>query len=104
MYININKCKIYIYIYNIYNDKNLQNIAGNRKHRKKANKPYSDVVKPVVSSIEKALESDKTVFDLKNIQSILLRDENFNSSKIKTLLQTFVMIVLIQALLPQMFH
>ena len=40
-------------------------------------------VKFVVSSIEETPESGKTVVDLKNIQSILLRDENLNSSKIQ---------------------
>ena len=49
------KCK------NIGFDKNLKNITDSPQHRKKKNKFYSDVVKSVVSSIEEALESGKTV-------------------------------------------
>ena len=64
-------------------DKNLQNIKDNRQYRKKTNKLYSDIVKSVVLSIEEAPESGNTVVDLKNIQSILLTDENLNSSKIQ---------------------
>ena len=37
----------------------------------------------VDKSVEKAPESGKTIVDLKNIESILLRDENLNSSKIQ---------------------
>ena len=44
---------------------------------------FSNVDKSVVSSTEKAPESGKTIVDLKNIESILLRDENLNSSKIQ---------------------
>ena len=64
-------------------DKNIQNIKDNRQYRKKKNKLYSDIVKSVVSSTDEATESENTVADLKNIQSILLRDENLNSSKIQ---------------------
>ena len=43
----------------------------------KKNKLYRDAVKSVVLSIEEAPENGKTVIDLKNIHSILLRDEKF---------------------------
>ena len=59
------------------------NITDNRQYRKKKTKLYSDVVKPIVSSIEETPESGKTVVDLKNIHSILLRDKDFNSYKIQ---------------------
>lgn len=39
---------------------------------------FSNVDKSVVSSTEKAPESGKTIVDLKNMESILLRDENFS--------------------------
>ena len=64
--------------------KNLQNITDNTHYRKRQNKLYSDVVKSIDSSVEEAPESGKTIIDLKNIQSILLRDENLKSSKIQT--------------------
>ena len=51
---------------------------------KKQNKLYSDVVKSVDSSVEEAPESGKTSINLKNIQSMLLRDENLKSSKIQS--------------------
>ena len=58
-----------------------QNITDNRQYRKRKTKLYSDVVKSVDSSTEEAPGSGKTIIDLKNIESILLRDENLNSSK-----------------------
>ena len=64
--------------------KNLQNVTDNRHYRKKQNKLYSDVVKSTDLSIEEAPESGNTIIDLKNIQSILLRDENLKSSKIQS--------------------
>ena len=63
---------------------NLQNVADNRQYRKRKTKLYSDVVKSVDSSTEEAPESRKTIIDLENIQSILLRDENLISSKIQS--------------------
>ena len=84
---------VYIYLYIIYVyinkskvigfDKNLQNITDNKQYRKEKTKLHSDVVKVFASSNEEAPESGKTVVDLKNIQSILLRDKNLNSSKIQ---------------------
>ena len=64
--------------------KNLQNVTDKRQYRKKQNKLYSDVVKSVDSSSEEAPESGKTIIDLKNIQSLLLRDEDLKSSKIQS--------------------
>ena len=64
--------------------KNLQNVTDNRQYRKKQNKLYSDVAKSVDSSTEEAPECGKTIIDLKNIQFILLRDENLKSSKIQS--------------------
>ena len=61
-----------------------QNITDNRQYRKRKTKLYSDVVKSVDSSTEEAPESRKTIIDLENIQSILLRDENLISSKIQS--------------------
>ena len=63
--------------------KNLQNVADNRQYRKRKTKLYSDFVKSVDSSTGEAPDSGKTIVDLKNIWSILLRDENLNSSKIQ---------------------
>ena len=84
---------VYIYLYIIYVyinkskvigfDKNLHNITDNKQYRKEKTKLHSDVVKVFASSNEEAPESGKTVVDLKNIQSILLRDKNLNSSKIQ---------------------
>ena len=63
--------------------KNLQNVTNNRQYRKRGTKLYSDVVKSVDSSTEQAKENSNTIVDLKNIQSIFMRDENLKSSKIQ---------------------
>ena len=63
--------------------KNLQNTTDNTQYRKRGTKRYSDVVKSIDSSTKEAPENSKTIVDLKNIQSILLRDENLKSPKIQ---------------------
>ena len=63
--------------------KNLQNATDNRQYRKRGTTRYSDVAKSVDSSTKQAPENSKTIVDLKNIQSILLRDENLKSPKIQ---------------------
>ena len=63
--------------------KNLQNVTDNRQYRKRGTKLYSDVVKSVDSSTEQAKENSNTIVDLKNVQSIFMRDENLKSSKIE---------------------
>ena len=63
--------------------KNIHNITDNRRNRKRKTKLYSNVVKCYASSTEGAPESGNPVFDLKKIQSILLRDENLKSSEIE---------------------
>ena len=55
--------------------KNLQNVTDNTEYRKKGTKIYSDAVKSVDLSTEEAPENSKTIVDLRNIQSILLREE-----------------------------
>ena len=68
-----------------FNDfpKNLQNVTDSRQYRKRGTKRSSDVVKSVDSSTKEVPENSKTIVDLKNIQPILLRDENLKSSKIQ---------------------
>ena len=65
---------------------NLGNITDNRVYRKKKKmKFFSDVVKsemPSTSTTE-GEKNGKTVIDLRNIQSMLLRDEDLNSSRIQ---------------------
>ena len=63
--------------------KNLQNVTHNKHYRKTGTKRYCDIVKSVDSSTKEAPENSKTIVDLKNIQSILMRDENLKSSKIR---------------------
>ena len=60
---------------------NLENITNNRLYRKKNMKLFSDVVK---SNNQSTTEVGKTVIDLKHIQSMLIRDETLNSSKIQS--------------------
>ena len=62
---------------------NLENITDNRIYRKKKMRLFSDVVKSEKPSTAVGEESGKANIDLDNIQSILLRDEKLNSSKIQ---------------------
>ena len=56
--------------------KNLQNVSDSRQYWKRGTKRYSDVFKSFVSSTKEAPGNSKAIIDLKDIQSILLRDEN----------------------------